>query len=149
MICGQLNECIEDRNEMCRRERQCIQYTDTRSTVKCEEKRKKYHRYPRSRGASHRRYYSRREADIGRCQARQRRVQCRTRHNRYLCPRSHRRVDVPLRGEEEIARVILARRPQKCGAERCGTRASGCFEKTQCEDRAGYPPQIEKNAAKE
>lgn len=43
MICGQLNECIEDRNEMCRRERQCIQYTDTRSTVKCEEKRKKYH----------------------------------------------------------------------------------------------------------
>lgn len=42
MVCKQLAACIGDTNEPCKKEKICIDYTDDRSTVKCEEKRKRY-----------------------------------------------------------------------------------------------------------
>lgn len=42
MICKQLENCIHDTNKACKREKQCIAFTDDRSIVKCEERRKKY-----------------------------------------------------------------------------------------------------------
>lgn len=42
MICKQLEACIGNANEPCKKEKDCIVYTDNRRTVKCEEKRKKY-----------------------------------------------------------------------------------------------------------
>ncbi len=43
MICNQLENCIRDTNEACKKETQCIEFTDDRKIVKCEERRKKYH----------------------------------------------------------------------------------------------------------
>lgn len=42
MVCKQLGKCIEDRNENCKSEKECIEFTDERTFVKCEEKRKIY-----------------------------------------------------------------------------------------------------------
>lgn len=42
MVCKQLAACILDTNTPCATEKECIAYTDTRSTVRCEERRKKY-----------------------------------------------------------------------------------------------------------
>lgn len=42
MVCKQLGLCIEDKNKECKREKDCIQFTDKRTCVKCEEKRKVY-----------------------------------------------------------------------------------------------------------
>ena len=42
MVCKQLAACIADTYTSCKRERECIEYTDSRSTVRCEEHRKKY-----------------------------------------------------------------------------------------------------------
>lgn len=43
MICRQLQRCMEDEIQSCKREESCIEYSDKRSTVSCEEKKKKYH----------------------------------------------------------------------------------------------------------
>ena len=42
MVCKQLGLCVEDNNKTCRTETDCIEFTDNRASVKCEEKRKKY-----------------------------------------------------------------------------------------------------------
>ncbi|MCI8392081.1 MAG: hypothetical protein HFI35_15750 [Roseburia sp.] len=56
MICKQLGLCIEDKNKACRTETDCIEFTDKRTSVKCEEKRKKYC-LNNDRGARIRKYH--------------------------------------------------------------------------------------------